>query len=144
MQNWGHCSIVLKSHQYHPLPFGLRDGSWSLVQTVAFQQTHIRKALAAVPLLLPAFLVALDNSAEILLCLGKVGGIWTLISPSHSAAFSVLREQCGLVILYKRLLAWQLAPEQDMLWAPGQDWLTAQTLNVWQTCKCPGGFIGGN
>lgn len=27
--------------------------------------------------------------------------------------------------------------EWDMLWAPGQYWLTAHILSVWQTSQCP-------
>lgn len=52
----------------------------------------MRKALAGVPLLLLAFLVALEDSAEMLLCLHREG-IRTLVS-----LCSVLCEQSGLVI----------------------------------------------
>lgn len=40
--------------------------------------------------------------------------------------------------------AWHSAQAQDELWAPGQSWQIAHILSVWQTCKCPGGFAGGN
>lgn len=107
-----HWVIVLKSSQYHSSSFWIQDGNCSLVHTVAFQQTHTRKALAGVPFLLSVFLAALEDSAEILPCLCKVG-LWTLVSPSHSAAFSVLYQQCGLVILYKRQSSRQVIEGRD-------------------------------
>lgn len=124
-----HWVIVLKSSQYHSSSFWIQDGNYSLVHTVAFQQTHTRKALAGVPFLLSVFLAALEDSAEILPCLCKVG-LWTLVSPSHSAAFSVLYQQCGLVILYKRQSSRQVIEGRDG-WMDGSHARVGYVVGSW-------------